>query len=152
METWQRWRCREEWRVPNAVKTWEEVWNLCSTTPLSSCMPQNQRSSKLMKEEKCPATGIGGLSSVSLVLVAAQVVPQLVLAAPSHVSPILTTTSGGTTWIADATGDIQHRTDPLQFLSKRTLIRKYFINMTLYRKFALQWLILFIVWVEILFL
>ena len=63
-----------------------------------------------MKEEKCPASGIGGLSSVSLVLVAADAVPQLVLAAPSHVSPILATTSDGTTWTADATGGIQHRT------------------------------------------
>jgi len=68
---------------------------------------------------KCPATGIGGLSSVSLVLVAAHAVPQLVLAAPSHVSPILTTVSGGTTWIADATGGIQHRIDPPAISFKR---------------------------------
>ena len=36
---------------------------------------------------KCPVIGIGGLSNVSLVLVAAHAVPQLVLATPNHVSP-----------------------------------------------------------------
>jgi len=63
-------------------------------------------------------------AAVSLELLAAYPVMQLVLAAPSHVSTILARASGGIHGIADAAGGMQYKIDPQQFLSKRTLIRK----------------------------
>ncbi|KAH1069003.1 hypothetical protein GYH30_006542 [Glycine max] len=46
-------------------------------------------------------------------------VPQLVLATPSHVSTILARASGGIVGIADAAGGIQYKTDPPAISFKR---------------------------------
>jgi len=60
--------------------------------------------------------------AVSLELLAAY---HVVLAAPSHVSTILARVSGDIHEVVDVTaGGIQWKTDPQQFLLKKTLIHK----------------------------